>query len=182
MTLPHLTTCYRWFCCCCSTAPVLIVGMGEVARMVADALTAFGITYFAIEQDSRRLQNAIADGYQVSLGDSTDPHAWDSVQLQERKISVITAPRLEFLKTTNSAMTAYFPRLTRIAAIRDEAEAKDFQAIGISPVLNRLKPRGVALASAALAELGIPEGQIAEWRNKISASPSNQSELVSAPA
>jgi CPA2 family monovalent cation:H+ antiporter-2 len=165
-----------------AAAPVLIVGMGEVGRMVADALTQFGIDYFAIEQDSRRLQNAIADGYQVSLGDSTDPHAWDSVQMQERKISVITAPRLEFLKTTNSAMTAYFPSLTRIAAIRDEAEAKDFVAIGISPVLDRFKPRGVAVASAVLAQLGIPTSSIAEWRNRISAPATNQSELVSAPA
>jgi hypothetical protein len=71
---------------------------------------------------------------------------------------------------------------TRIAVIRDEAEAKDVQAIGISPVHDRLKPRGVAVASALLAELGIPTGEIAEWRNRISAPATNPSDLVSAPA
>ena len=51
------------------TAPVFIIGMGEVGRIVADALRTFDIGYLAVERDTVRLQAAIADGYEVEYGD-----------------------------------------------------------------------------------------------------------------
>ena len=78
-----------------TTAPVIIVGMGRIGRTVADALIGFEIGYVGIERDQRRLREAIADGYSASFGDAADIRMWQSVEMQSRRISVLTAPRFE---------------------------------------------------------------------------------------
>jgi monovalent cation:H+ antiporter-2, CPA2 family len=150
-----------------ATAPVIIVGMGEIGRTVADALTEFDIEYFAVERDQRRLQEAIADGYHVSFGDSTDPRLWSSVEMQERKLSVLTAPKLDFLKTTSAVMGSNFPQLKRIAAVSTDAERAVLEAIKIHAVIERGQPRGTDLAVAALEQLGRTPTEIADWTRRV---------------
>jgi monovalent cation:H+ antiporter-2, CPA2 family len=149
------------------TAPVLIVGMGRVGRTVADALIEFGIDYFAVERDQRRLQEAIADGYRVSFGDSTDPRLWEAVEMQHRKVSVLTAPKLLWLKSTSATMGTNYPKLKRIAAVADETDAVVLREIGILPVLERGSPKGIETAAAVLAELGRGVQEIEEWRRQM---------------
>jgi CPA2 family monovalent cation:H+ antiporter-2 len=91
------------------TAPVLIVGMGRVGRALADALFEFGIDYNAIERDHLRLQQAIADGYDASLGDADDTRLWQSISMHDRKLSVITAPDIDILSQRPMLLEPTFP-------------------------------------------------------------------------
>ena len=67
---------------------------------MADALIGFEIGYVGIEFDQRRLREAIADGYSASFGDAGDIRMWQSIEMQSRQISVLTAPRFESSATT----------------------------------------------------------------------------------
>ena len=58
------------------TNPVIIVGMGDVGRTIADALEEFNIGYDAVERDGARLRSAVADGYNASFGDASDTRLW----------------------------------------------------------------------------------------------------------
>ena len=107
-----------------AAAPVLIVGMGRVGRCVADALIEFGMKYHAIERDHRRLQQAIADGYEASFGDANDVRLWPSVDLHDRKLSVLTAPVAEMLARTAEVARTHFPDLKRFAIVNDEQAAQ----------------------------------------------------------
>lgn len=148
------------------TAPILIVGMGEIGRTVADALTEFGIEYNAIERDQRRFAEANADGYSVTFGDSGDPRIWEPVSLGRRQILALTAPDFEVSSSLTPTTRRLFPDLRRLAAIRDEADRERFEALGIVPVLDRGTPRGIDIAAALLAEWGVDPGAIDLWRRR----------------
>jgi CPA2 family monovalent cation:H+ antiporter-2 len=148
--------------------PVFIAGMGRVGRTLADALTEFEIDYGAIERDDRRLREAIADGYKTAFGDFADPRIWEALAMHGRRISVLTAPGPAFAVSRELAHSAaqLFPEQTRIAVVRDEAEAEQFRSIGVVPVIDRSVPPGLDLAAWILGDLGVDSTRIREWMHR----------------
>ncbi|HEV2673016.1 MAG TPA: cation:proton antiporter [Aliidongia sp.] len=144
-------------------APVLIIGMGRVGRTVADALRAFDIGYSAVERDQRRLNEAVADGYAVVFGDMADPRLWDPIALQGRRISALTAPRLDVSSDLTPIAQHYYPGVLRFAAVADHGEAECFHKLGVRTVMNREIVPGLDLAAAILGELGIDSAALADW-------------------
>jgi len=151
-----------------TTAPVVIVGMGRVGRTVADALIEFNIEYFGIERDQRRLRDAVADGYSASFADAADTRTWESVELQNRKVSVLTAPRLDVLSTNAPVAAAKYPNLKRIAVAVDEAEAGRFRELGVKAVVEQGTPHGRDTAVQVLVELGCDPDRVAQWTQQVS--------------
>lgn len=150
-----------------TTAPAIIVGMGAVGRTVADALTHFKIAYLAIERDEHRLRTAIADGYEAAFGDAGDTRLWESVELRARKLSVLTEPQFEVLSVNSPVALASYPNLTRLAVVAEEHEIERFNSIGIRAILDRSEPRGVAVAMAALVELGCDPASVTAWSQQL---------------
>lgn len=144
-------------------APVLIVGMGRVGRTLADALHEFSLGYNAVERDQQRLREAVADGYSVVFGDTSDPRLWEPIAMQGRRISVLTAPVYEASHELAPLVRQRYPNLLRFAIVDDDADAQRFRAIGVRAVLDRGFPPGLDLAVAVLGELGISEDELAGW-------------------
>jgi CPA2 family monovalent cation:H+ antiporter-2 len=151
------------------TAPVLIVGMGQVGRTVADALHQFDIDYFAIERDPQRLQTAIADGYEVEYGDVTDTRNWEPVELSHRRVSVLTVPDLVYLKGTAASIAGRFPHLHRLVVAASEDGARPVRELGLQVVVDDTAPRGIEAASTVLKLLKRGEPEIAAWRQRFNA-------------
>ena len=150
-----------------TAAPVIIVGMGRVGRTVAAALIQFDISYVALERDQRRLRDAIADGYSASFGDAADIRMWESIELHNRKLSVLTAPRLEVISNNHPIAAAQYPSLRRVAAVADESEAEKYRNLGIVAIVERGTPHGTDVATAVLVELGCDAGKVAEWARRL---------------
>jgi monovalent cation:H+ antiporter-2, CPA2 family len=161
---------------------VVIVGMGRIGRTVADALIRFEFSYVGIERDQRRLREAIADGYSASFGDAADIRLWESLELHDRKLSVLTAPRLEVLSNITPVVTIQYPNLKRVAAAADEAEAEQFRNIGVTAVVERGVPHGSDIASAVLVELGCDAAKVAEWARQSTERVAPQPMVVPVPA
>ena len=157
------------------TGPVLIVGMGQRGRTIADALTEFEIDYAAIERDPRRLREAIADGYKAVYGDLADPRIWEPLAMAGRRIVVLTAPSLEMVSQLTPIAARRFPGVRRIGAVSDADSAERFRQAGLEPVVEAGWPDGLDTARAVLAELGIDAEAIALWagrtRARVSFSP-----------
>jgi CPA2 family monovalent cation:H+ antiporter-2 len=144
-------------------APVVIVGMGNVGRGVADALRTFHIPYFAMERDQHRLRLALADGYDVSYGDGFDVRLWESIDLHERKLSVLTAPDHAVLSQTASLIRQKYPALKRYAVVNNDREANLFRALGLLPLLDQDPIPGLDVAVVLLKELGVSQAALATW-------------------
>jgi CPA2 family monovalent cation:H+ antiporter-2 len=164
-----------------TAAPVIIVGMGRIGRAVADALIQFEISYVGLERDQRRLRDAIADGYSASFGDAADIRMWETMELHNRKLSVLTAPKLEVITNNHPVAAAQYPNLKRVAAVADEAEAEKYRALGIVPVIERGVPHGAHVASLVLFELGCDSDKIAAWTRQLAERTTAPAPAVIAP-
>jgi Sodium/hydrogen exchanger family/TrkA-N domain len=149
-----------------TTAQILIVGMGRVGRTVADALNEFEIPYAAVERDERRLREAIADGYDATFGDTNDTRLWSSVELHDRRMSVITAPEPETLIHTSEVARRSYPHLRRFAVVGEAAFAERLEEFGVIPVLDDGSEAGSSFMPRILTELGVSPSKIEEWMKR----------------
>jgi len=148
------------------TNPVLIVGMGEVGRTIADALEEFGIGYDAVERDGSRLRSAVADGYNASFGDASDARLWRAVDLGGRRFSVMTAASIEAARDWMPSSLALFPDLHRLWVTRTDDEAAQLNELGIEAVVSPDESHGLEAAQALLAALGIAPGAVSAWADR----------------
>ena len=148
------------------TAPVIVFGMGDVGRCVADALEANGLRYDAVEMNYERFLAASADGYRVAFGDLGDLRLMETVAMAERSTVVVTIVRYEVSEALTPIMRDRYPNLTRFIAVDNEEDRARFGAFGMHAVVNRSVPRGLDLAAAVLRAQGVGEPKIIAWMQR----------------
>jgi len=149
-----------------TTAPVVVFGMGEVGRCVADALEANGLAYDAVEMDHERFLAASADGYRVAFGDLSDVRLMETLAMAERSKVVVTVVRYEVSRALTPIMRDRYPRLIRFIAVENDEDRARFEAIGLRAVVNRSVPRGLELAAAVLLAQGLDPSRIEAWMRR----------------
>lgn len=142
---------------------VLIVGMGRAGRSIADAMTAFGIGYHALERDPARLRKAIADGYHVSFGDAANPGLWPTAYQEGRLYSALTAPVLDMSRDLTPLVKAFHPAVERIVAVPDEVTAARFREAGVRAIVDRETRPGLGIARAILTDHGVDRTAVEDW-------------------
>jgi CPA2 family monovalent cation:H+ antiporter-2 len=148
------------------TNPVIIVGMGDVGRTIADALEEFDIGYDAVERDGGRLRRAVADGYNASFGDASDARLWRAVDLGGRGFSVMTAASIEAARDWMPSSVALFPNLHRLWVARTDDEAAQLNELGIEAVVSPQESHGIEAAQALLIALGTAPEAVAAWAER----------------
>jgi len=149
-----------------TTAPLLVFGMGDVGRMVVDALEAHDLPYDAIEMDHDRFLAASADGYLVAFGDPGDVRLMETLGFAEREVAVVTIVRYELAKALMPVMRDRYPNLTRFIAVDTDEDKVRFEAVGMWPVVNRSVPRGIDTAAAVLRSPRVDEAKIQAWMQR----------------
>jgi CPA2 family monovalent cation:H+ antiporter-2 len=149
-----------------ATAPIVVFGLDEVGRRVADALEAHGIRYDAVEMDYERFLSASSDGYSVSFGDLGDVRLMNALSLRDRQAVVVTIPRYEVSRDLTPIIEAHYPRLERFLSIDDEQDKARFEELGLRPVVARSIPRGLELASEVLGALGVSNERVRSWMER----------------
>lgn len=149
-----------------TTAPIILFGMGEVGRTVADALEANGIAYDAIDGDHERFLSASADGYPVAFGEVGDHRLMETLAYGERALIVITSGNLELAQSLTPTMHERYPGLTCIVAVEHDKEKHHLEALGLRVVINRSLPPGLDTAVATLHFLQVSEEKILSWMRR----------------
>jgi len=147
-------------------APVIVFGMDEVGRTVADALEAHAVPYDAFDGNYDRFLAASADGYPVAFGDPGDVRLMETLAYAERDAIVITNPRYEVAEALKPIMQDRYPKLTRFISIDSDKDRIRYEELGLYPVVNRSFPRGIDLAAAVLHSQEIDEEKIQEWMRR----------------
>jgi CPA2 family monovalent cation:H+ antiporter-2 len=146
-----------------TTAPVVVFGMDEVGRSVAEALEAHAVAYDALDGDYDRFLAAGADGYPVAFGNPGDVRLMETLAYGERKAVVITVIRYGMAASLAPTLHERYPDLPCFTAVETEEEKKQFEQLGLRPVVDRSIPRGLDLAAAVLRHQGIEEAKIEAW-------------------
>jgi voltage-gated potassium channel Kch len=145
------------------THPVLLIGMGEVGRTIADALGEFDIHYDAVERNGARLRSAVADGYNAFFGDASDARIWRALDVAGRKYSVMTAASIQAAEDWIPSARAMFPKLHRLWVATNDDEAAQLNELGLEAVVARDPVRGVEAAEILLAAFGVEPDRISCW-------------------
>ncbi|GJL54950.1 MAG: potassium transporter [Nitrospirales bacterium] len=145
---------------------VIIMGMGDIGRKVADGLEAYGIPYTAIEANHDRFTQANTDGYQVVFGDGTDLRLMETLEIAQANTLVNTEPRLEIIKQILPISQKRYPNLQRIVSVDDEEQRTQFESLKIKAVIDRSFPKGLDIAAAVLRNHYIDEKTISDWTKR----------------
>ncbi len=142
---------------------IIIFGMDEVGRTVADSLEAHNIPYVAFDMNHDRFVEARANGYPVAFGDLADMRLADVANLAQASALVITQARYELAKQITPTVKQRYPNLNRYVSVKDQEESKKFSALGMTTVQPITQPAGVDMAETILRKQGIDSKKVAHW-------------------
>jgi Kef-type K+ transport system membrane component KefB len=115
-------------------APVVIIGLGETGRAVADALAYNDIDYIGLENQSAAYETALADGYKVLQANPADPRSWDALGMEKREVLVVATGNVDVSRKVTPLVQERLPDLHRILAVPSANEIEEFDALGMVPV------------------------------------------------
>ncbi len=147
-------------------APIVVCGMDDIGRTVADALEAHNIPYDVIEGDYDRFLAAGADGYPVALGNPGDVRLMETLEYAQREAIVITMYGDEPADALIQVMQDRYPDLPLFTAVDTDKDKARFDGTAIRPVINRSVPRGLDLAAEVLRFKSIDETKIQDWMQR----------------
>lgn len=149
-----------------SDTPVIIVGMAEVGRRVANALDAHDLPYRSIEVNHDCFMDACTNGYNVGFGDATDLRLMHTIKMSHAQTIVITFSNYEISSQLTPLVLEKYPDLNLMVAVKDEAARKRFNALGMQAVIQRSFPRGLDMAVAVLARHDVDAKKIYSWMQR----------------
>lgn len=142
---------------------IIIFGMNEVGRTLADSLEAQNISYKAFEFDYSRFVDARADGYPVAFGDLSDLRLADTADVSQANSVVVTQGRYDIAREIAPIVDQRYPNLRRYVSVKDQDESDKFRELGMIVVQPISQPAGVDMASTVLKDLGVDSDEIADW-------------------
>ncbi len=129
---------------------VLIIGFGEVGRLVARMLKAYGTSYLILEMSPRRISEGLALGEPVFYGDASLVSVLKAAGVeQSRAVVVATGDSSATLRIVDSVRSSR-AALPIFARVRDESSATALRKSGITDVVPETMEVGLRLASAVL--------------------------------
>jgi len=145
---------------------VIIIGMGEVGKRVADGLNSYGISYRGIEVDHDCFIGACTKGYLVGFGDATDLRLMDTIKFSQAKTIVITFTDYMIAKELAPIVKQRYPNLSLLISVKNETEKEQFSSLGMQVILEQSFPRGLDTAVSVLSLYGIDSEQQKKWMQR----------------
>lgn len=115
-------------------APVVIIGLGETGRAVADALRFNEVAYIGVEANLAEFERAVADGYQAFKANPADPRSWDALSMANREVIVIATGNVEATRELTPLVQERLPAMTRVLAAPNADAISEFSQLGVLPV------------------------------------------------
>lgn len=136
-------------------APVVVIGMTDAGRALADALEFNAVGYIALDADHDRFETALADGYHVHRANPADPRSWDAIGMQRRQVLVVATGKTDVSRELTPLVEGRMPQIARIIAVPGAQEIEEMAALGMVAVDMSLSGGSERLIGLVFAALGI---------------------------
>lgn len=136
-------------------APVVVIGMTDAGRALADALEFNAVGYIALDADHDRFETALADGYHVHRANPADPRSWDAIGMQRRQVLVVATGKTDVSRELTPLVDGRMPQIARIIAVPGAQEIEEMAALGMVAVDMSLSGGSERLIGLVFAALGI---------------------------
>lgn len=139
---------------------IIVCGYGRSGQALGQFLTQEGITFIALDLDSRRVQEASATGARVVYGDAAKQEVLQAAGLMRAKTLVITYDdKHSSLKILHHVAKAR-PDLPVIVRTADDSNVEALKKAGATEVVAEVLEGSVMLASQALLMAGVPLSRV----------------------
>jgi len=148
---------------------VVVVGFGSVGRMVAKFLTVKKVSYVVIDNDSKRVAKARADGFPVFHGDASKVMILRSMGIDRAKTAILAVDDNIYLKKVMRAIHKECPDLPIVARAEDLSNSKALEKIGSTVVVPEKYEAGLQMAGALLKAIGVSDFEVSRLKNQFRA-------------
>ncbi len=144
---------------------VIINGLDDTGRSVAEALHGLGIDYLALETDPDRLHMGRSAGFRVAHGDPLDFALLQSLDLGSASAMVLGVARGPAAVRLISQVRERYPDLPILLRALDAQTAGDAAAAGAKVCVRLNAPNADELVLNTLRQLGVSEEKVQRWEN-----------------
>ena len=129
---------------------VVIVGFGEIGRIVARMLRAYGVPYVVLDQVTKNVQAGRSAGEPVYFGDATRADVLHGARI-ERAVAIVVATDTPGIAAGLAALRRHaFPDVPILARGVGEQEIVEMRRAGLTPVGQEATDTGLKLSGAVL--------------------------------
>jgi CPA2 family monovalent cation:H+ antiporter-2 len=142
------------------TPQVVIGGYGRVGHTIAVLLQASNIQFVAIDDDSKRVAQARADGYPVLYGDFSDPELLAALHVERAALVIITIDHAAKALRTVMHLRSTCPQVPVIARARDLEASTRLLDAGATHAYPEIIEASLRLGATALQILQVSSANI----------------------
>lgn len=150
---------------------VVIVGFGEVGRVVARTIRAHGVSYVVLDQIPSRVMEGRTFGEPVYYGDASSLSVLKAVGAGEAAAVIVATERPGEILEIVEVVVKNFPGLPVLSRGGGEDTAKALRAAGIADVVSETMEIGLRLAGAAIDRVRAKEAGMARDVGGLKSSP-----------
>jgi CPA2 family monovalent cation:H+ antiporter-2 len=129
---------------------VVIVGFGEIGRIVARMLKAYGLTYVVLDLSPDTVREARLTGEPVFFGDATRPEVLRGVRVEDALAVVVTTDTPGIAEGLATLRRHTFPDLNILVRGHGEQAVLSLRQVGLTPVGQEATDTGLKLTGAVL--------------------------------
>jgi monovalent cation:H+ antiporter-2, CPA2 family len=139
---------------------VVVLGYGQVGRMVVRVLDGRSIPWVAIDADYPLVRSATERGAALIYGDAGTPSVLDAVRIEQASTLVVAIPDALAARQAVRYALDRNPRLHVVARAHSEADEADLRRLGAARVITAERELGRELLRHTLARFGVSDREI----------------------
>jgi CPA2 family monovalent cation:H+ antiporter-2 len=139
---------------------VLIAGYGRVGKLVADMLSRHAVSWVAVDNDPKVVEQARREGAAIWFGDAGRAEFLKRCGVETAPALVVTMDAAKKVEDVVVCARALRPDLTIVARARDHRHAARLYELGVTDAVPETIEASLQLAENALVDIGIPMGPV----------------------
>lgn len=136
-------------------ASILVIGFGRVGHRVGQILEKRGLAYIAVDHEADIVRRERSEGRSVVFGDAMQPAVLQSLGIADMELVIVTVDDFQTAERLVSFFHRTFPDLTILVRGHDLERCRILQAQGARLAVSENLEASIALAKAAMTELGM---------------------------
>ena len=135
------------------TAPVVIVGFGQVGHRIGQILELRGVLYVAVDNNANTVQVERRAGRSVFYGDARQPDVLKSLGVGDSDLVIVTVDDIQTSEQVVSSLHLTFPELAILARGHNLEHCRDLRRRGAWSTVSENLEASIAIAHTALQKI-----------------------------
>ncbi len=145
----------------------VIIGVGRIGSQIALILEKLGLGFILVEQDTRRMEVARANGWPIVWGDAQQEAVLRATGIKKAKLVIITTPSPADSRQIVEQIKNQVPTLAIAARASSEDHLKQLYEKGVTQAIYPELEAGLELTRQALLSFNLPLADIQRFSDSV---------------